>query len=111
MREGQEFSPEERDTLIERARQKHLYDPEPSPPPVLKLAANFTKAVVKHIGDGMKKVSLQIYQHRLNVCNDCLPPDGFRVKNRCIHESCGCFIDKKAWWASEECPLGKWEAT
>jgi hypothetical protein len=100
MRQGQEFSPAERDALIEEAR---------TVPSVLKLAGNFTKAVVKHIGNGMKNVPLTIYQGRLDICNECLPPDGFRVKNRCTHESCGCFIDKKAWWDSEACPLGKWE--
>ena len=104
MREGQEFSPAGRDALIAQARG----DAEPALPSTARMAGNIVKAVVKHVGDGMKKVDLPRYQHRLNICNDCVPPSGFRVKNRCTHESCGCFIDQKAWWASEECPLSKW---
>jgi hypothetical protein len=71
-----------------------------------KLATNFAKAVAKHVVDGMKKVDIDVYVERLAVCNknEC----GMRVKNRCTHESCGCFLDKKAWWASEDCPMGLW---
>ncbi len=99
MREGRGVSPKERDALIERARRHHNL------PSTLKMAGNFAKAIVKHVGDGMKKVDLSTYQRRLDACNEC----DMRVKTRCTHESCGCFIDKKGWWASEECPLGKWE--
>ena len=103
MREGREFTPEERDALIAQARD------EPTLPSSVKMAGNFAKATVKHIGNGMKKVDLPMYQRRLHVCNGCVPPDGLRVKNRCTHESCGCFIDTKAWWSSEKCPLDKWQ--
>jgi len=101
MRDGQTYTPEEQAALIDKARRDKQ---ERSMPSLAKMAGNLTKAVVKHVGDGMRKVELQEYQDRLNVCNEC----SLRVKNRCTHESCGCFIDKKAWWASEECPLGKW---
>ena len=107
MREGQEFSPDERDALREQARERRNGG-SPRLPSLAKLAVNATKAVVKHTLDGQRQVELPRYQQRLNICNDCLPPNGFRVKNRCTHESFGCFLDKKAWWASEECPLGKW---
>ena len=98
MRDGQEISPSERDALIEKARE------EPQLPSVARMAANLVKATAKHVADGLRKVSLQEYQDRLNICNTC----DIRIKNRCTHESCGCFIDKKAWWASEDCPLEKW---
>ncbi len=105
MREGQEISPAERDILIERARQEHGDgQKEKKLPSKMQMAGNLAKAVVKHVGDGLKKVDLQQYQDRLNICNDC----ELRMKNRCTHESCGCLLDKKAWWASEECPLDKW---
>lgn len=74
----------------------------PSTPKILK---NFAKAVVKHVANGLETVSLPTYQNRLNICNKC----EMRSENRCTHEECGCFIDKKAWWASEECPLDKWD--
>jgi hypothetical protein len=102
MREGQEFSPGERDTLIEKVRVQRRE--EPTLPSLPRLAGNLAKAVVKHLGNGLKTVEVSTFQRRLDQCNDC----GLRVKNRCTHESCGCFIDKKAWWASEECPLDKW---
>lgn len=105
MRNEQDYTPEERDALIAEARAKQGGGDEPKLPSALKMAGNLTKAVVKHIGDGMRKVTIQEYQGRLNVCNGC----PLRVKNRCTHESCGCFIDKKAWWASEDCPLDKWD--
>jgi hypothetical protein len=73
-------------------------------PPTFKLAQNFTKALVKHAADGFAKVTLEQLKARLEVCNSC----GLRIKNRCSHPDCGCFLDKKAWWASEDCPDKKW---
>jgi len=102
MRNGQDYTPEEQAALIEEARRAGM--DVPTLPSNSKMMKNFFKAVVRHIGDGMKKVELTEYQRRLDVCNDC----SLRLKNRCTHESCGCFIDKKAWWASEDCPLSKW---
>ena len=111
MKPRQEFSPGEREVLIEQARQRREDGDKKCGPSAIKMAGNLSKAVVKHARDGFRKVTLPIYQRRLDKCNDCIPPDGFRVKNRCTHESCGCFIDKKAWWASEECPLSRWTET
>jgi len=103
MRSEQVIFPEEQHLLIEEAR-RGPYTGDARLPSTLKMAGNLTKAVVKHAVDGFKKVDLEEYQRRLNICNEC----SLRVKNRCTHESCGCFIDKKAWWASEECPLNQW---
>jgi hypothetical protein len=102
MRFGEEFSPAERDALMQQA--KELGMDVPKLPPGHRVATNFLRAVVKHVGNGMKKVEFEQYQERLDVCNECK----LRVKNRCTHEACGCFLDKKAWWDSEECPLGLW---
>jgi len=101
MRNEQEFSPAERDALIDSARQHHADRDLPS---VTKMVGNLTRAVVKHVSGGMKKVDLLTYQDRLNMCNEC----DLRVRTRCTHDSCGCFINQKAWWSSEECPLAKW---
>lgn len=73
-------------------------------PPMLKMAKNLATAVVKHIKDGGRNVTIEEYTERLAVCNGC----DMRLKNRCTHPSCGCFLDKKAWWASEDCPMEKW---
>lgn len=77
-------------------------------PSTIQMAKNLMKAVGKHIVDGMRKVTFEEFQARLDVCNKCVPPDGYRVKNRCTHPSCGCFLDLKAWWRSEDCPMEKW---
>jgi len=102
------ISPKERDALIEQARQNTTEEPvERNLPSKTKMAKNLAKAAVKHVANGMKKVGVEEYQRRLNICNNC--PDDMRVKNRCTHEDCGCFLDKKAWWDSETCPNEHWD--
>lgn len=86
-------------------KQNKKNDNQPALPPTIQLAKNFVKAVYKHVVDGMAKVDVDQYADRLKVCNGC----ALRSGNRCTHPSCGCFLDKKAWWASEDCPLEKWE--
>ena len=76
-----------------------------SKPSSVRLAKNFGRAIINHIKDGLTKVSLQLYQKRLNTCNNC---EEFYHEGRCLHPDCGCFLSKKAWWASENCPIGKW---
>ena len=73
---------------------------QPALPPKIQMAANLAKALAKHVGDGLKKVSIEQFKERIATCNKC----PLRVKNRCTHPKCGCFIDIKAWWASEDCP-------
>jgi len=62
----------------------------------------FTKAVVKYAKNGFKKVSIEEYKARIDVCNGCDKHDNGKCKE------CGCTIAKKAWWESEDCPLKKW---
>lgn len=71
-----------------------------------KLVKNFGKALVKHVVNGMKHVDEQEYQRRIGICNEdrC----GFRSGIRCTHEDCGCYLDMKAWWESEHCPIDFW---
>ena len=73
-------------------------------PGIVKLASNFARAVANHLRDGIRKVSQEELQKRLEQCNNC----EFLVKNRCRHMKCGCFVTKKARWRSEDCPVGKW---
>lgn len=89
---------------------KRKPDPEamPSLPPTIQMAKNFLKAAGKHVMDGMRKVTFEEYQARIDKCNKCVPPEGWRMQNRCTHPSCGCFLDIKAWWRSEDCPVEKW---
>ena len=79
---------------------------QPSLPPTIQMAKNFAKAMARHVADGLRKVTIDEYKARIATCNKnkC----GRRVKNRCTHPSCGCFVDIKAWWASEDCPEKLW---
>ncbi len=78
----------------------------PSAPGLLRKAANFGKAVVKHVADGGKHVSDEVYLARLSVCANC--PSLDPVKLRCKERTCGCRLKTKARWRSESCPLNKW---
>lgn len=72
-------------------------------PSIIKQAANLTRAMSKHVAGGLKEVGFADYADRLNVCKGC----ELRDKNKCT--DCGCFLLKKAWWRSEDCPKGKWK--
>lgn len=76
-------------------------------PGIVRKAANFTIAVGKHIGDGMKELDEEAYQERITTCKTC--PSFNPVKKNCREMNCGCYIYKKARWRSETCPLGKWK--
>ena len=72
-------------------------------PSVAKQAFNFAKSATKHMAGGMAGVSEKTYWGRLEMCRGC---DKLQ-DDRCIE--CGCFVKIKAKWASESCPLGKWD--
>ena len=80
----------------------------PSEPGLLRKAANFGKAVVKHVADGGKHVSDEVYLARLSVCANCPSLDSEKL--RCKERTCGCRLKTKARWRSETCPLKKWPA-
>ena len=67
-----------------------------------KQAFNFAKAAVKHARDGFEEASFQEYVERLMWCSSCEHQQEYRCTE------CGCFLNKKAQWRSEDCPLGKW---
>ena len=71
------------------------------PPGVLRKALNFAKALAAHAADG-RTVPLPVYEARLELCAMC--PERFH--DGC--GACGCPIDKKAAWASEQCGKAKY---
>lgn len=75
-------------------------------PGLLQQAANFGKAIVRHAVDGGRHVSDDVYLARLAVCADC--PSFDAEKTSCKQRTCGCRVQIKARWRSEECPLQKW---
>ena len=76
-------------------------------PNIVRKAANFTKAVGKHVAGGMKQLDEEAYQERVTTCKAC--PSFNARKRTCRERSCGCDIYKKARWRSESCPLEKWK--
>jgi len=80
----------------------HDIKDEPKMPPLVKQAANFAKATIKHIADMGRNTPDMVMKSRLEICNKC----DKNSNGRC--SECGCFIDVKTSWASEACPLGHW---
>ncbi|GAB5440077.1 MAG: hypothetical protein Fues2KO_04260 [Fuerstiella sp.] len=75
-------------------------------PSTLQRGLNFAKAAVRHVASGMQAVSEEQKSQRLKICENCDLCDKTRMV--CLHSSCGCFLNVKAGWKSEECPLERW---
>lgn len=75
-------------------------------PTLVKKVWNYAKAGVKHIADGLKDAPTDVQQTRLLICADC----PINVNGVCTHPDCGCPLEEKTRWASEECPVGLWPA-
>lgn len=76
-----------------------------SKPNILQKATNFIEAVATQALAGFPTVSDSQYQERLKICESC----EFCKNWKC--ERCGCSLTLKAKWATQSCPIGKWEAT
>lgn len=66
----------------------------------------FTTSVIEFAKSGFKYAPDFIKTIRLDLCSKCekLSDD----KKTC--SECGCYLDIKTGWATESCPLGKWDA-
>lgn len=65
---------------------------------------SFTQSFIAYLKSGKQEVPPQLYQQRIITCFKCEK----RTKDwRC--SECGCSLELKAKWATEECPLGKWQ--
>lgn len=78
-----------------------LDDDKKQPPGKLRQAMNFAKALAKHAKDGARLVNDRVFELRMAECLTC--PE--RVGDKCA--ACGCPVDAKASWASEDCGLVK----
>lgn len=78
-------------------------------PSLFRQAGNLAVAAAKHLATGGKLVSPEVKAARLAVCAGCEFYDP--EPKKCRHSSCGCYLDTKANWSSEDCPLGKWPRT
>jgi hypothetical protein len=64
-------------------------------------AAMLARAVAAHVAAGSPGVATEQFQARLEICRECEHYDWGRV--RC--GACGCFLDIKAAWPEQSCPL------
>lgn len=72
------------------------------PPSLLQQGWNFASAVTDYVKSGMQNVSEEDFAERMKICDGC----EWRSNGRCM--KCGCFVNKKASWATADCPIGKW---
>ena len=101
-------------TLYHRkAHYREKWDtPAPQPverkgPGLVQKAKNFAIAAAKFLAAGSPVVSEPEVQARVAICEGCT--EYFDATARaCKHKKCGCKVDRKAPWATEHCPLGKW---
>jgi hypothetical protein len=78
----------------------------PSLPEQGKNLASFTFELIKNaLETGALHVSDEVKNQRLEICRACEKYDPKQI--RCIE--CGCFLEHKASFAIDSCPLKKWE--
>ena len=80
----------------------------PSLPEQGKNLAKFTFEVVKQaLSSNALFVSPEVKQERLDICSTCEYYDPEQI--RCTH--CGCFLEQKAHFALDSCPIDKWKVS
>lgn len=68
--------------------------------------AKFTFQIIKKaLNQEALFVSPEVKAERLAICKECDWYDP--TQNRCKH--CGCFLDQKASFALDSCPIQKWD--
>lgn len=76
-------------------------------PGLLQKGINFAAAVGRHLANNRRQVPDSVYELRLSICRDCPSLDPERMV--CREPGCGCYVERKARWASQACPVGKWK--
>ncbi len=92
-------------------------DPESFParePGLLRKAASFAGAVVRHVAAGLPTVSPEVHAARLDACRPCDLNVGTHAEPKCSKCGCGKAVTvmgvplvglaAKAWMAQEKCP-------
>ena len=86
----------------------HERSRQPTTPGLLKRAGSLAKAIgseTKAMVKGQPNLTAQQVAARLATCGSC---DQLRTNRTCAR--CGCFVDAKARFRSQNCPLRKWPA-
>jgi hypothetical protein len=80
---------------------------EPAPVPLIRKAVNLAGSAVRHVAAGKPQSSPELVAARLAVCRVC---DQYRASDGTCGgaKGCGCFVERKARWAEQACPIGKW---
>lgn len=76
----------------------------PAYPSLARQAVNLAGSLASHAVNGLATVSEEEKARRLAICRRCPSYDPCQARCR----ECGCYMDAKAAWESEACPLGKW---
>jgi hypothetical protein len=93
---------------VNSRKSAHAMARQPAAPGLLKRAGSLAKAIgaeTKAIVQGQPTLTAQQVAARLAVCASC---DQLRSNRACA--KCGCFVDAKARFRSQDCPLRKWPA-
>lgn len=77
-----------------------------SRPDIFTQVHNIITSSINHAIEGMPKSTEEEKTRRLEICKSCEFFDSVSI--RC--NSCGCFLEIKTSWASEKCPISKWES-
>ncbi|QDP67588.1 MAG: hypothetical protein GOVbin568_27 [Prokaryotic dsDNA virus sp.] len=75
-----------------------------SKPNLMVQSYNYFKAVAKRVLNGFENVDTATYYDRVHTCSRC---DYFDHKHKECTD-CGCPIETKAAWKTENCPQNKW---
>ena len=73
-------------------------------PSFLEMAKNAGASVVNHAMNSFQSVPSNVKEERISICEGC---EHYNSETTRCNE-CGCFINIKADWASEKCPIDKW---
>jgi len=73
-------------------------------PSFFQMAKNAGTSMVNHAMNSFQSVPANVKEERISICEGCEHYDS--ETTRC--DECGCFINIKADWASEKCPIDKW---
>jgi tetratricopeptide (TPR) repeat protein len=98
------YQPEVRGQYVNQSFPEHANGQMAQGSGFLRMALAATKAIAKFVGSGLKTVSPQIQQQRVQTCALCDHHTGIRCR------LCGCFTSVKVRLPHERCPMDKWPA-
>lgn len=78
---------------------------QPAFPSIITQAITFGQSLLKYKLAGSPNVLEDVFQKRIDLCESCEFLE--KESRRCF--KCGCPVEEKALWATESCPIGKWQ--